>query len=329
MIAWLREWARADGVGTVIFVYEASGQGFGLHDQLRASGIRCFVLAPTRIARSVKQSRTKTDEKDAEGLLELVRGHVLAGNALPSVWVPDRQTRDDREVARSRLDVADKLGATKTQIRTLLKRHGVEKPRELGQGWTGLYREWLTYLASRGVELGPGARVGLGTLLRQMRFLEGERGLLDQAVEGLSRTQRYAVPAEALSAQPGVGVLTAMVFLTELGDLGRFRNRRQLGSYLGLVPGCAESGEASDRKGRITRQGPRRVRKLLCQAAHAWLRSRPLEQSVYKRIIRKNPQKKKKAVVASMRRLGIRLWHIGLEAQRRAGVFGRPDQAIA
>src|SRR5262249_55225945 len=39
--------ALAEG-SEVIFVYEASGQGFGLHDQLTAAGIQCFVLAPTK-----------------------------------------------------------------------------------------------------------------------------------------------------------------------------------------------------------------------------------------------------------------------------------------
>jgi transposase len=47
-----------------------------------------------------------------------------------------------------------------------------------------------------------------------------------------------------------------MVFLTEIGDLNRFANRRQLAAYLGLAPAAFESGDRDDRKGRITRQGP-------------------------------------------------------------------------
>ena len=144
---------------------------------------------------------------------------------------------------------------------------------------------------------------------------------MGEAVEVLAETARYAEPVRELTGQRGVGVLTAMVFLTELGDLSRFRNRRQVGAYLGLVPSSDETGEASDRKGRITRQGPRRVRKLLCQAVHAWVRTEAAQRSVYQRIVRKNPKKKKKAVVACMRRLGIRLWHVGRRAQERCGVF--------
>ena len=42
-------------------------------------------------------------------------------------------------------------------------------------------------------------------------------------------------------------MLTALVFLTEMGDLARFANRRQIGAYLGLVPRSYESGAAGDR----------------------------------------------------------------------------------
>jgi transposase len=87
----------------VVFAYEASSQGFGLYDQLTEAGIECHVLAPTKIARSPKQKRNKGDGKDATQLLELLRAHVLAGNTLPDVCVPDLQTRDDRELVRARL----------------------------------------------------------------------------------------------------------------------------------------------------------------------------------------------------------------------------------
>lgn len=329
LIAWRREKARAAGADEMHLAYEASGLGFGLYDELTDAGVRASVLAPTRIARSQKQRRQKTDRKDAERLLEILRGHVLAGNALPAVWVPDAQTRDDRELVRARLDVGAKVARVKTQIRMLLARQKVEKPAALRDGWTRAYRQWLERLAGPTEGLSPGARAALGTLGRQLDGLKAERRELDKALADLAAQPRYAEVVEALRTQRGVGVLTALVFLTELGDLSRFRNRRQVGAYLGLVCCCDESGEAADRKGRITRQGPGRVRKLLCEAVHVWIRTQPAERSVYQRIVTKNPNKKKKAVVASMRRLAIRLWRLGAEAQRRGGVFAAAPAAPA
>ena len=48
-------------------------------------------------------------DRDADDVVEKLRGHVLAGNRLPTVWVPDQQTRDDRELIRTRLEL-DAIG---------------------------------------------------------------------------------------------------------------------------------------------------------------------------------------------------------------------------
>jgi len=313
MIEELEKRSRAAGGAEVVVAYEASGQGFGLCDELTAAGIRCHVLAPTRIARSPRHKRDKSDDRDAEQLLALVRAHVLAGNELPAVWVPDPQTRDDRELVRMRLDTAGKLTRIKTQIRCLLKRNQVVRPEGLGEGWTHEYRAWLEALSGGGLAagpaLGPGGREALGSLLRQLESLEGEIARLDGAVAALSRTPRYARAVRELDGLTGVGVLTAMVFLAEMGDLNRFQNRRQVACYLGLVPSKAESGESDDRKGHITRQGSGRVRKVLCQASWARIGHDPHSTACYDRIVRKNPKHKKIAVVALMRRLAIVMWH--------------------
>ena len=112
-----------------------------------------------------------------------------------------------------------------------------------------------------------------------------------------------------------------MVFLTEIGDMQRFSNRRQVRSFLGLAPTCRESGEESDRKGHITREGPARIRKILCQAAWVRIVYDVEEARVYERIVEKNPKHKKIAIVACMRRLGVLMRHRAKDAQIKAGVF--------
>lgn len=314
MIGLFKARARKAGGAKVVFAYEASGQGFGLYDELTEAGIECFVLAPTRIARSSKHKKRKTDEQDAQQLLDLLRGHVLAALPLPTIWIPDRNTRDDREVVRMRLELADKLTRVKAQIKGILKRHSLRRPEKSGQGWTVTYRRWLADLAGDST-LPSGAQGALASMLRQLTFLEEEIKRADDAVQALALSTRYRHRFYALLQLKGVGQLTAMVFLTEIGDLTRFANRGQIGAYLGLVPSSSESGEKSDRKGRITRQGPYRVRKVLCQATWARVRTDEEEQAVYQRLVKKNPKTKKIAVVASMRRLAVRMWHAAVEAK--------------
>jgi transposase len=206
----------------IVAAYEASTLGFGIYDECVAADIACHILAPTKMPKAVKDRKRKHDKADAQRIFELLKGHVLAGNALPDIWVPDHQTRDDREIVRSRLDAGQKLTAVKTQVQTLLKRHHVQKPESVNRSWRKSHYRWLEE-----VELKPGARIALSGLLRQIESLEEEIKVLDKEIGVLSETQRYQLPAEALVVQiNGVGLLTAMVFLTEIGDMRRFSNRR-------------------------------------------------------------------------------------------------------
>jgi transposase len=319
MIAKLLTIAEGDGIA---FAYEASGQGFGLHDELTAAGISCFVLAPTKIIRSQQQQRQKTDEKDALDLLELLRGHLLAGNRLPKVWIPDLQTRDDRELVRTRLNLSDKLTAVKTQIKSLLKRHGVICPAGVSQNWTRCYQTWLHSVSSE-PERGAGLRGALASLLRQRQSLDDEIEALDEELLRLAATARHVRAVAELVKLRGVGLLTALVFLCEVGDLSRFENRRQISAYLGLAPCSHESGQCHDRKGHITRQGPARVRRVLCQAAWSRARGEGEGASRYRRLVEKNPKRKKIAVVAVMRQLAVLMWHRGKE-----GLGGAPPTPL-
>jgi len=319
----LKAIVKKQGCDRVVMAYEASCQGFGLYDEAREEGLECHVLAPTKIARSVQHLRRKTDEEDAQRLFEVVRGHVLAGNELPTVAVPDLMTREDREVTRARQDVSEKLTLLKTQVQTLLKRNGLCRPKATGKGWTKFFEAWLQGQAGDSSDLQDGAHIALATLLRQKEAVEKEIELLDREVARLSRKKRYAGPVEALTAVSGVGVLTAMLLLTELGDLSRFASRKQIGAYLGLVPSSNESGKRGDRKGHITHQGLWRVRRALCQCTWTRVRTDPEAKAAYARIVARNPKHKKIAVVAMMRRLAVLLWHIGLDAQRRNDCFER------
>jgi len=316
MVRHLKERSRQAGGAPVVLAYEAGPHGMGLHDFLSQRGIICHMFAPTLMKRSPKSRKHKTDPKDAEGLLEVLRGHLLAGNKLPGVWIPDALLRDDREIVRGRLDAGAKTRQTRTQIQSLLKRYTVRRPHGAGQGWTQKHRAWLRGLCQAGSPLGIGARTRLSSHLRELDAAEKEEAFLEEAVARLSQEERYRRTFEALDAEVGVGLLTAMVFLTELGDPERFGNRRQVAAYFGLVPSSNETGKRDDCKGHITHQGSPRVRWVICQAYHAEARTDPQEKRRHERLVQRNPKRKKVAVVAGMRRKVIRLWHTALNIKR-------------
>lgn len=323
MIDWIKDFAAQRGATRIVFAYEASGQGFGLYDDLTEAGVECHVLAPTHLPHSSHSRKNKTDDKDAERLLDELRAHVLAGRALPTVWVPDQQTRDDRESVRLRLELGAQRTRIKNQIRNLAKRSQLALPE-----WFGAARDWsrrsLAWLrdvcAGVAGELGEGARTALASLVELYQALSAQIKELDKAIERLSRAARYDRMFRRLTLLPGVGMLTAMVFLTELGDLARFANRRQLSAYLGLAPSAFESGSRDDRKGHITKQGSTRVRHVLCQASWATLRLSSAWREKYERIKRGSKSRGKVAIVAVMRQLGVAMWHAARSPEHDAAL---------
>jgi len=307
---------RERNPGAEVWVaYEASGCGFRLADLMEEQGFRVAVLAPTNLPVTPRSRTNKTDKKDVVRILEVLRGHVLAGNRLPEVWIPPQELRDDREVVRRRLAVAEQLADVKNKILGLLRRYGLPRPENMANNWTKKHVRWLHSVVT---ELEWGAGRALASLLRELEFYWGECEAVEREVNALAGHDRYRTRVAALTSFKGVAPLTAMVFLTELGDLDRFPNRRALGNYLGLTPRSWESGEQTDRKGRISKQGPSRVRKVLNQAAWSLVRWDPAWKARYESLVESSKRKKKakgkrKAIVAVMRLLGIALWRTALE----------------
>jgi transposase len=320
MIEFLVKMAQKHGVKRIVFAYEASGQGYGLCDLLYDNGIECHVLSPTLLPKTPKRAKLKTDAKDAQMLLEQLRGYVLAGNPLPVVWTPPQRLRDDRELVRSRIEAADSCTRVKLQILSMLKRRGIEKAKWYGGNWTKRWVAWLRGVVGR---LDPFVAAVMESLIDRFEFYRDEMTKLERHIRDLARSDRYSHAHDTLRKIPGVGLLTAMTFLTEMGDLTRFKNRREVAAYLGLCPASFESGKGDDRKGHITRQGPPRLRRMLCQSVWCSLRVDPEASAAYERIKGGKPQRNKKAIVALMRRLGIRMWHQALCCGVSSELIGR------
>jgi len=100
----------------------------------------------------------------------------------------------------------------------------------------------------------------------------------------------------------GVGPVTAITVLAELGDLRRFGRARQLSAFAGLSPRRAISGTSLDKKGSITKIGNSRCRRVLLMAAWASIRRPGPFREFYNSLV-KNGKTKLEAQVALMRKI--------------------------
>ena len=105
-----------------------------------------------------------------------------------------------------------------------------------------------------------------------MDQLEQEVRRIESDLAAIAIEARYEAPLKILMAFRGIGLVTALTLLFELGDIWRFAHPRQLMAYLGLVPSEHSSGNRSKRGG-ITKTGNVHVRNAVVSAA--WKYTRP------------------------------------------------------
>jgi transposase len=104
-----------------------------------------------------------------------------------------------------------------------------------------------------------------------------------------------------------VGPRTAEVVAAFLPEPKRFRTSKQVSAYGGLVPRQYQSTD-TDHRGRITKRGPRTLRKLLVECAWCMLRYNAWARAVYQRLTHGGKTRKKQAIVALARKLLVRCW---------------------
>jgi transposase len=185
--------------------------------------------------------------------------------------------------------------AAKNRIHAVLADRGIQQQTGL---WTGIGRVWLAELP-----LPPTPRA----------IVEDYLALLDGLAEPIARLERQihalAKPdprVQALMALPGVGRLTAMTLVAEIGDIARFPTARKLCAWAGLTPTVRNSDRAV-RHGHITKQGSPWVRWILQEAAQTAKRS-PMFATTYAQLARRRGTQI--ATVAIARRLLARSFPI-------------------
>ena len=255
----------------LVCCYEAGPCGYGLQRQLTGLGAECAVVAPSLIPTKPGE-RVKTDRRDAAKLARLLRSGELT-----AVWVPDAEHEALRDLSRARERARDARHRLRQQLGKLLLRLGMIEPGQTKR-WTRGYWAWL-----KAVRLGqPLQQVVLADAIEAVEVATARLKRLEARVKTAAETGRHAPLIAALQSLRGVGVITAVTLVAELGDLGRFPTPRPLMAYLGLVPSEHSSG-GSQRRGRITRAGNSHVRHVLVQAAWHYRHAPKLTRALAKR----------------------------------------------
>ncbi len=212
--------ARFSGRELEVALEATTGWRFVVQE-LRAVGARVHLAEPAQTsALRGSKKRPKTDRADARHLREL----LMLGK-LPECWIPPEHVLDLRARVRLRHTLIDDRGEWQQRIRAVLYHHGIRHRRELVL-LTAEGHAWLEQ-----APLPETAREQVTVALRMIDALDRQLPVIDRQLRAYARRQ---VGCKALMGHYGIGELTAVAILAELGDCRRFSSSRHAVRYVGL-----------------------------------------------------------------------------------------------
>ena len=234
-------------------------------EELHRIGARVHLAEPAETAaRRGKKKHAKNDRADARHLREL----LMVGR-LPESWIAPEHILDLRARVRLRHTLGEQRSEWQQRIQAVLYHHGCPQRRSL---MVGDGREWL---ASQ--PLTATAREHVAVALAMIDALKAQIAPLESELRAYSRRQSGC---RALMAHYGIGELTAVTILAELGDCRRFSSSRHAVRYAGMDITVHESDQRRA-PGHLSRQGPPALRWALYEAAQVARRPSSPDRSYY------------------------------------------------
>jgi transposase len=303
-LAEFPDWATKHLKRSDAVVLEATTNAWQLYDQLQPL-VESVTVANSLLVKLITSARVKTDARDTMALARL-----LAAGLVPSVWVPPLEVRELRALVAHRQRLIRQRTQTRNRLQSMLHRHNFLPP--TGGLFSPGNRPWWESLV-----LGFSEKL----LVRQdLSILDNLLPLIAEVEDELARlstVEPWASQVPFLVQLPGIGLLSAMVLLSAIGDIGRFLTAKKLVGYSGLGVSVHASGQVY-RTGRITKQGRRELRWVMVEAAWAAVEHSPKWKAEYARLEKRLGSKK--AIVAIARKLLVVVWHVLTEhvADRQA-----------
>lgn len=286
--------------------YEAGRDGFWLHRWLTAHDIRNVIVDSSSIEVSRRARRAKTDRLDAGSLLQsLIRWTQGERRVWSVVHVPTPEAEAARQVIREVETVRQDRMRVRNRLHALLATQGIRCPLR------GLPRRVETLQTGDGRPL---ASVWQARLLRdwtQLQAIEARlRTLRTARVAALTATDaQVAQVAQRLQQLRGLGETGATICSAELFGSRTFRNGREVGALLGLVPVPYRSDQRVQDQG-ISKAGHRQLRRVSIQLAWCWLRYQPTSALAqwYQTRFAGSGRSRRIGIVAVARKLMVALW---------------------
>jgi transposase len=236
--------------------------------------------------------RAKSDWADARHLREL----LLIGR-LPESWIAPAHLLDLRARVRCRHTLLHQRTEWQQRMQAVLYHHGAPHARGL------LKLENRERVAA--LKLPDAAREQLTVALSMIDAIDLQLAPFDAALRAYARKQPGC--RTLIDEIYGIGELTSITILPELGDTRRFQNSRDAVRYAGLDVTVHQSDQRRA-AGHLSRQGPPALRWALYEAAQAARRPGSPDRDYYEQLAARIGGNR--ACIAISRKLLKRSYHL-------------------
>jgi transposase len=238
---------------------------------LEQSGIQTKLANPFK-TRVIAEARIKTDKLDARILC-----HLLRSNLIPESYVAPDSIREDRSILRLRINLVQDRTRVVNRLHSLLDKYDVNCD-DGGSHLVG--KKGMRWLKS--LKLDGNDQILLNNYISNIEFLNEEIIQIDKKVS-LQAVKTEDV--KILMSITGIDYFSAMLIMSEIGDITRFNHPSKLVSWSGLCPTIHQSGN-SLYMGRM-KDGNKKIRWIMIQAANTAVRTDKRMKNYYAKIVKR------------------------------------------
>jgi len=190
---------------------------------------------------------------DAVKLANLLRGGYIA-----ECYVPNRRIMDLRELVWHRAALVRMRTKLKNKIHSIVLMKGIQiSSRHCS--FTHLFNEELKTLND----------YRINGYLHLIESLDSEIKNVSKEIVTQAKEDEMA---SLLMTIPGVSYYSALLIVSEIGDINRFPDSHHLCSYAGLIPSTHSSGGITYH-GSITKRGSKYLRWIMLECVHVHIRT--------------------------------------------------------
>ena len=244
-----------------LVVMESSSVWYNIYHHLSEERKLDVVLSNPVKTKAIASAKIKTDKLDAIKLADLLRGGYIA-----ECYVPSKRIMDLRELVRHRAALVRMRTKLKNKIHSIVLMKGIpvsnidnQHHRRHFHPFTKRYNEILREVND----------YRINDYLHLMESLDSEIKDVSKKILSIAKEDEMA---KLLMTIPGVGYYSALLIVSEIGDISRFPDSYHLCTYAGLVPSTHSSGGITYH-GKITKTESKYLRWVLIECVHVHIRT--------------------------------------------------------